>query len=47
MKVTRLEMQAIRTALAKAKVGKLDSDNKREQGEWLEKASRLGLEVME
>jgi len=45
MKVTRLEMEAIRTALAEAKVGKLDSDNKREQAEWLEKASRLGLVV--
>lgn len=45
MKLTRLEIQAIYRALNGQKVGPLDSDNKREQGEWVEKAQRLGLEV--
>jgi thymidylate synthase (FAD) len=45
MKLTRLELEAIRSALAGARVGTLDSDNKREQAEWLDKAARLGLVV--
>jgi gamma-glutamyltranspeptidase len=45
MKVTRLEIEAIRKALEGAKVGRLESDNKREQAEWVDKAKRLGLDV--
>jgi thymidylate synthase (FAD) len=43
VKITRLEIDAIRTALSGTKVGKLASDNRREQEEWASKASRLGL----
>jgi thymidylate synthase (FAD) len=46
-KLTRLEIDAIRRNLAGMKVGPLDSDNKREQAEWVAKAARLGLEVYE
>ena len=45
MKLTRLEMDAICKALQGSNVGLLDSDNKREQDEWVAKAARLGLKV--
>lgn len=45
VKLTRLEINAILGALAGLKVGTLDTDNKREQAEWVEKAARLGLIV--
>lgn len=45
MKLTRLEIEVIQAALKGMKVPKLNSDNKREQTEWVEKATRLGLEV--
>lgn len=47
MKLTRLEMDAIRSTLVGTKVNKLDSDNKREQVEWIAKAARMGLVVEE
>lgn len=45
MKLTRLEMDAIRRTFAGQKVQPLDSDNKREQVEWVAKAARMGLVV--
>lgn len=45
MKLTRLEMDAIRRTFAGQKVQPLDSDNKREQTEWIDKAARMGLIV--
>lgn len=45
VKLTRLEIEAIKAALGGQAVAALDSDNKREQAEWVEKAKRLGLEV--
>jgi len=45
IKVTRLEIEAIRKAMGGLKVGRLDSENKREQAEWVDKAARLGLQV--
>lgn len=45
MKLTRLEMDAIRKALQGSEVGQLNSDNKREQEEWILKAARLGLKI--
>jgi thymidylate synthase (FAD) len=45
MKVTKLEIEAMQRALAGFKVGKLDSDNSREQAEWQAKAARMGLTV--
>lgn len=54
IKLTRLEIEAIRKHIELGKetamyshAPKLDSDNKREQAEWAEKARRLGLEVQE
>jgi len=47
MKVTKLEIEAMRKAFAGLQVSQLDSDNKREQAEWLAKAARMGLKVEE
>lgn len=44
-KLTRLEIDAIRKSFEGMKVVPLNSDNKREQAEWLDKAKRLGLVV--
>ncbi len=43
--LTRLEVEAIRKRLSGHTVWALDSDNKREQAEWVEKAAKLGLRV--
>lgn len=45
IKITRLEIDAIISSLAGRKVLPLDSDNKREQAEWIAKAARMGLIV--
>lgn len=45
MKLTRLEIDAIRKHFGGSGVMKLDSDNKREQAEWIAKAARMGLVV--
>jgi hypothetical protein len=45
MKLTKLEMEAINKTFVGQKVKPLDSDNKREQAEWVVKAARMGLEV--
>lgn len=45
MKLTRLEIDVIKKFLAGTIIGALDSDNKREQDEWVAKAVRLGLKV--
>lgn len=45
VKLTRLEIEAIRTMLEGRIVAPLISDNKREQAEWVEKAAKLGLDV--
>jgi len=45
VRLTRLEMDALRTALNGVQVPALDSDNKREQSEWKDKAARFGLVV--
>jgi thymidylate synthase (FAD) len=45
MKLTKLEMDAIRRSFGGSAVMKLDSDNKREQTEWIAKAARMGLLV--
>lgn len=42
-KLTRLEIEALRSSLEGKKVCNLNSDNKREQAEWVEKAKLLGL----
>ncbi len=47
MKITRLEIEAFRKVLQGMKVGPLDSDNKREQEEWVAKAAKFGLTVQE
>lgn len=45
VKLTRLEIEAIRRMLEGKIVAPLVSDNKREQTEWVEKAAKLGLSV--
>lgn len=45
VKLTRLEIEAIKKSLNGHTVVALDSDNKREQNEWMEKAQKLGLMV--
>lgn len=45
VKLTRLEIEAIKTMLDGKIVAPLNSDNKREQAEWVEKAAKLGLSV--
>ena len=47
VKLSRLEIEAIKKALNGMLVDTLDSDNKREQAEWVEKAKLLGLKVVE
>lgn len=47
MKLTRLEIEAIKKSLGGQKICVLESDNKREQTEWVEKAARMGLEVQQ
>lgn len=44
-KLTRLEIESIKKSLNGSKVFPLNSDNKREQLEWIEKANALGLKV--
>ena len=43
MKLTKLEMDAINRTFAGQTVKALNSDNKREQAEWIAKAARMGL----
>lgn len=45
IKLTKLEMEAINRTFVGQKVKGLDSDNKREQAEWIIKAARMGLMV--
>ena len=45
MKLTRLEMEAINKTLVGTVVKNIDSENKREQAEWVDKAARMGLKV--
>ena len=49
MKLTRLEVEAlskfIKSNAWQATAPLIDSDNKREQAEWLEKASLLGINL--
>lgn len=45
MKLTKLEIDAIKRTFAGQKVKPLDCDNKREQAEWIAKAARIGLAV--
>lgn len=45
VKLTRLEIEAIKTMLEGKIVAPLVSDNKREQTEWVEKAGKLGFHV--
>jgi thymidylate synthase (FAD) len=46
LKLSRLEVEAVRRACEGLVVGPLDSDNKREQQEWVERARLLGMEVL-
>lgn len=46
IKLSRLEVDALRQSFGGKEVGVLDSDNKREQAEWVDKAARLGLIVV-
>lgn len=45
MKLTKLEMDAINRTFVGQIVKGLNSDNKREQAEWIDKAARMGLVV--
>lgn len=45
MKLTRLEIQAMLNSLQNIKVKNIDSQNKREQQEWHDKAKRLGMTI--
>lgn len=47
IKLTRLEVDALRELLKGKNLPTLNSDNKREQAEWMEKAARLGLGTKE
>lgn len=43
MKLSRLEIEALRSVLSEQNIPCLSSDNKREQAEWQSKAERLGF----
>ena len=45
MRLTRLEVQALSKSLQGTKVSKIDSENKREQEEWVKKIQSLGLSI--
>ncbi|MEI7488614.1 MAG: FAD-dependent thymidylate synthase, partial [Chryseobacterium sp.] len=45
MRLTRLEVEALSKSLQGTKVSKIDSDNKREQEEWVQKMKILGLTI--
>jgi len=45
MRLTRLEVEALSKSLQGTKVLKIDSDNKREQEEWVQKIQSLGLSI--
>ena len=45
MRLTRLEVEALSKSLQGTKVLKIDSDNKREQEEWVKKIQSLGLSI--
>jgi len=45
MRLTRLEVEALSKSLQGTKVSKIDSDNKREQEEWVQKIQSLGLTI--
>jgi thymidylate synthase (FAD) len=45
MKLTRLEVEAIKKTLSGLKVSLIDTNNKREQEEWIEKLTQLGMIV--
>ena len=45
MRLTRLEVEALSKSLQGTKVSKIDSDNKREQEEWVQKIQSLGLSI--
>lgn len=46
-KLTRLEIEAIKNSLNGKEVSLLNSENKREQSEWVEKAKLLGFKINE
>lgn len=45
IKLTRLEIEALKKSLKNKTVGFLETDNKRENQEWINKAESLGLKV--
>ena len=45
MRLTRLEVEALSKSLQGTKVLKIDSENKREQEEWVQKMQSLGLSI--
>lgn len=45
MRLTRLEVEALSKSLQGTKVLKIDSENKREQEEWVKKIQSLGLSI--
>lgn len=45
IKLTRLEIEALKSSLSKNTVGNINSQNRRESQEWVEKANMLGLNV--
>ena len=45
MKLTRLEIEAMSKSMLDITVENINSENKREQQEWIDKAKRLGLKV--
>ena len=47
IKLTRLEIEALRKSFVNGCVLRIDSDNKREQDEWAKKAESLGLKFLE
>ena len=45
VKLTRLEIDALKKMVAGMNVPELQSDNKREQAEWVQKAEKLGMKL--
>lgn len=46
MKLTKLELEAIKASLAGQSVANIQSENKGERREWLEKVEKLGLKII-
>lgn len=45
VRLTRLEVEALRRSLSGAKVSQIESDNSREKSEWASKLGAMGLEL--